>query len=96
MQDIFYKDNRSKVVCFCCGFPGHTKPNCKYKTLTFTNCKKVGHLKKVCKAKTSVNSVEKVNDDFNLNCLFNMESVEVNFINPYVIKLKIREVNINF
>lgn len=45
------KNDKSKVICFCCGFPGHTRPNCKYKTLTCTKCKKLDTLRKYIKQK---------------------------------------------
>jgi len=86
-------DNTRKVVCYCCGTPGHSKPNCKYRTLSCLNCKKVGHLKKICKAKFDniVNYVEQSNDDLNLNSLLNIESVEVNFVEPYIVKLEVEK-----
>lgn len=53
-------DSKNNIVCFCCGTPGHTKFDCKYKTLNCLKCNRQGHLKRVCKAKTktSVNNLE--------------------------------------
>lgn len=96
-----------KIVCFCCGVTGHTKPNCKYKSLVCSNCSKVGHLKKVCKSKnkkSNVNLLEQVNNDLNddfgdLNIMDNiylLDSVDCNFIKPFNIKLNVEENLINF
>jgi len=100
-----YKGMSGKIVCFCCGVAGHTKPNCKYKSLVCSNCSKVGHLKKVCKIKKSnVNLLEQVNSDLNddfgdLNIMDNiylLYSVDCNFIKPFNIKLNVEGNLINF
>jgi len=93
-----------KTVCFCCGKAGHTKPFCKYKHLTCTKCSKVGHLIKVCKAKSkagNVNILEESNilndfEDLHIDNLFSLETVDVNFIKPFNIKLDVSGIIINF
>ncbi|CAI6365252.1 unnamed protein product [Macrosiphum euphorbiae] len=99
------KGMSGKIVCFCCGVVGHTKPNCKYKSLVCSNCSKVGHLKKVCKIKKSnVNLLEQVNNNLNddfgdLNVMDNiylLDSVDCNFIKPFNIKLNVGGNLINF
>jgi len=61
-------DNGKKdMVCYCCGIKRHTKPSCKYKTYSCSNCSKIGQLKKCVKAKIKkVHNLEQCNDDFNL------------------------------
>lgn len=81
-------ENKSKIVCYCCGTPGHTKPECKYKMSICLNCKKSGHLKKVCKAKANnINSLEEC--DLNLSSLFKLETIKCNYVKPFVVKLYI-------
>jgi len=49
---------------------------------------KVGHLSKVCKAKnTNVNNLEEC--DLNLDNLFNLETINCNFVKPFCIKLSV-------
>lgn len=82
---------KKQVVCYCCGTQGHTKPDCKYKMLTCLNCKKVGHLKKVCKVKIKVNHIDQGNDNLDLNCLYNLDTIDVNFVKPYTVEIKVNE-----
>lgn len=86
-----------KVVCYCCGIRGHVKTNCKYKNYSCKRCFKVGHLQKVCKSKSkSVNNIKEDCIDLNLSNLFNLDSVEVNFIKPYCVKLEVGSKVIEF
>jgi hypothetical protein len=91
-KSTFTVPGKSKVVCFCCGIAGHTKPFCKYKKLTCMKCSKVGHLKKVCKFKNgNVNSLEQTDNldefsDLNIDNLFSLRTVNCNFIKPFNIK----------
>lgn len=87
---------KKQVVCYCCGTQGHTKPDCKYKMLTCLNCKKVGHLKKVCKVKIKVHHIDQGNDNLDLNCLYNLDTIDVNFVKPYTVEIKVNEKNIDF
>lgn len=89
-----------KVVCYCCGAVGNKEPSCRYTILSCTNCKKVGHLKKVCQTKTkNVNNVAQNSvDDLNLNLsnFFRLESVNVNVVKPLCIKLDVNNKLIEF
>ena len=38
----------NQATCFCCGYKGHRRDNCKLKDATCHNCKKVGHVKYNC------------------------------------------------
>jgi hypothetical protein len=37
-------------VCYCCGAPGHIKPDCPYKNYECGKCGRSGHLRKVCRS----------------------------------------------
>lgn len=85
------------MVCYCCGKVGHAKPTCKYITYSCKICYKVGHLQKVCKNKDKfVNNIEQNDVDLNLNNLFSLESVNVNYVRPYCIKLYVNSIEIEF
>jgi len=91
------KNTKRNWVCYCCGKSGHTKPSCKYISYKCSICNKVGHLKNVCKNKEkNVNNVDLDNVDLNLNSLFNLETVNVNFVQPFCLKLLVDNVTIEF
>jgi len=86
---------KKKLVCYCCGVDGHSKPDCKFKTYSCSNCSKIGHLKKVCKNKTEhVNNVDLV--DLNLSNLYNLDSDGSNSVKPFYVKLDISNKVIEF
>ena len=41
-------NKQPKLICFCCGKPGHVKPNCNYLNNKCSKCKQTGHLPAVC------------------------------------------------
>jgi hypothetical protein len=85
------------MVCYCYGTKGHTKSSCKYKSYSCSNCSKIGHLKRVCKAKVKkVNNLEQCDIDLNLDNLYNLESVNVNYVQPYIMKLCIQNKIVEF
>ena len=51
-------------TCFCCGLQGHRKADCQFKDAVCYRCKKVGHLKSVCRsaARGKTNLVEEVEE----------------------------------
>lgn len=84
-------------VCYCCGKIGHTKPTCKFINYKCSICNKVGHLKNVCKNKIKcVNNIDLDNIDLNLNSLYNLETENVNFVQPFCIKLQVNDLTIEF
>ncbi|CAI6349493.1 unnamed protein product [Macrosiphum euphorbiae] len=90
-------NGKKDMVCYCCGTKGHTKPFCKYKSYSCSNCSKLGHLKKVCKAKVKkVNNLEQCDVDLNLDNLFNLETVNVNYVQPYWVKLSVEDKIVEF
>ncbi|CAI6346892.1 unnamed protein product [Macrosiphum euphorbiae] len=91
------KGTKRNWVCYCCGKSGHTKPSCKYISYKCSICNKVGHLKNVCKNKEkNVNNVDLDNVDLNLNSLFNLETRNVSFVQPFCLKLLVDNVTIEF
>lgn len=87
----------SKIICYCCGAVGHMKPFCKYKDYKCKKCCKVGHLQKVCKAKVkTVNNLEDELMDLNLNSLFNLDTVSVNYVKPHCIELYVNNKDLEF
>lgn len=89
--------SKRKLVCYCCGKVGHIKQHCKYLNYTCSVCSKVGHLQNVCKNKgKNVNNIDLDNVDLNLSNLFNVKSVDVNFIKPLYIQLEVNGESIDF
>ncbi|KAL4153551.1 hypothetical protein QTP88_001384 [Uroleucon formosanum] len=86
---------KNKLVCYCCGVDCHSKPDCKFKTYSCSNCFKIGYLRKVCKNKTEhVNNVDLV--DLNLSNLYNLDSDGSNSVKPFCVKLDVSNKVIEF
>jgi hypothetical protein len=51
-----HSNHSSKIRCFRCG-DEHLAPDCKYKNVRCSFCKKVGHLSRVCHSKNRSNNV---------------------------------------
>lgn len=92
-----------RMICYCCELAGHKKPFCKYKDFKCEFCARVGHLKKVCKAKGKLGNVnvleqrvEILNEDLNMDNLFNLEVADCKFIEPFKAELRVNEKIIKF
>ncbi|CAI6346683.1 unnamed protein product [Macrosiphum euphorbiae] len=92
------RQKRTELVCYCCGEAGHVKPKCKYKDLLCKKCNKKGHLKKVCKNDSfNVNNLEQ--DEvgmMEMESLYNLVPLQVNFIKPYCLELIVDGKNVLF
>ena len=53
---------RTPETCMCCGKEGHNRIDCKFKTATCSKCRKVDHLRAVCR-NTNTHEIEKGADE---------------------------------
>lgn len=88
--------SEEKFVYYCCRVAGHKKHFVsRYKDLKICElCARGGHFKKVCKAKGKLGNVnvlkqmaEILNDDLNMENLFNLEVPDFNFIKPFNVEM---------
>jgi len=43
-----------------------------------------------------VNHIDQGNDNSDLICLYNLDTIDVNFVKPYTVEIKVNEKNIDF
>ncbi|XP_046742528.1 uncharacterized protein K02A2.6-like [Diprion similis] len=86
-----HEGQSSELKCRYCGGVKHSFARCKYKSYRCKNCKKVGHLSKVCKEKRSDNNFIEINE----NCLeevYDMLRInsDVELIEPEMVEILIK------
>lgn len=95
--------NKIERKCFSCGYSGHFRDQCKFRNARCENCKKLGHLKRICRQKVhSIQNAEETSSiedivTHNLKChkvcIKNFEDCSLIFttvvVNGHTIKFEV-------
>ena len=77
--------------CYRCGGKNHKAFNCRFKDAVCHNCKKQGHLVKVCRSKPDDKRTHRLEEDVKETQFVGMYNVEGSDSKPYIVSLSLND-----